>query len=47
MNPNIINGFHSCGPGNTYKEIKKMLGQNENLQIFLSYDSWKSFLLTK
>ena len=26
-NPSIIEGFHSCGPGNTYNEIKKMIGE--------------------
>ena len=44
-NPNIINKFHSCGPGNTYKEIKKMLGEEGKLEIFISYDSWKKFIL--
>ncbi len=47
QNPNIINKFHSCGPGNTYKAIKKMLGKNKNLKIFLSYESWKNYLLAK
>ena len=44
-NPSIVNGFHSCGPGNTYIEIKKMLGEKCNLEVFLSYDSWKNSLL--
>jgi len=46
-NPNLVDAFHSCGPGNTYKEIKKMLGKKNNLEIFLSYDSWKNFLTRK
>ncbi len=44
-NPSIIEGFHSCGPGNTYNEIKKMIGSKGNLEVSLSYDSWKNSLL--
>ncbi len=44
-NPSIIEGFHSCGPGNTYNEIKKMIGAKGNLEVSLSYDSWKNSLI--
>ena len=44
-NPSILEGFHSCGPGNTYNEIKKMIGAKGNLAVFLSYDTWKNSLL--
>ena len=44
-NPSIIKGYHSCGPGNTYKELKKVIGEKNNLNIFLSYNEWKNYLL--
>ena len=44
--PNIKNKFHFCGPGNTYNEIKKMLGnESQNLTIELSYKDWKNKIL--
>ena len=44
--PNIKNKFHFCGPGNTYKEIKKILGdESQNLTIELSYKDWKNKIL--
>ena len=46
-NPNIINANHSCGPGNTYKEIKKMIRDSNNLEISLSYKDWKKKLNIK
>ncbi len=45
--PNIRNKFHFCGPGNTYNEIKKILGKDsKNLFIELSYNDWKSNILS-
>ena len=44
--PNIQNKFHFCGPGNTYNEIKKILGDDtKNLTIELSYKEWKNNIL--
>ena len=44
--PNIQNKFHFCGPGNTYNEIKKILGEgSNNLSIELSYKEWKNNIL--
>ena len=44
--PNILNKFHFCGPGNTYNEIKKILGDgSKNLFIELSYKEWKNSIL--
>ena len=43
--PEIIDKYHFCGPGNTYNEISKLLGDNKNLFVELSYDSWKRKLL--
>ena len=43
--PKIIQKYHFCGPGNTYNEISKILGNDKNLFVELSYDSWKKKLL--
>ncbi len=44
--PNIQNKFHFCGPGNTYNEIKKILGDDSrNLTVELSYKDWKNNIL--
>ena len=43
--PEIIKKYHFCGPGNTYNEIFKILGEDKNLFVELSYDSWKNKLL--
>ena len=44
--PEIKEKYHFCGPGNTYYEIKKLLGDDKNLFVELSYDSWKKKLLS-
>ena len=44
--PNIQKKYHFCGPGNTYNEIKKILGKDSNnLNIELSYKEWKNNIL--
>ena len=43
--PIIKEKYHFCGPGNTYNEIYKILGDDKNLFVELSYDSWKKKLL--
>ncbi len=43
--PKIIEKYHFCGPGNTFNEISKILGNDKNLFVELSYDSWKKKLL--
>ena len=43
INSNILNKSHFCGPGNTYNEIKKILGDDsKNLTVELSYKEWKN-----
>ena len=45
--PSIRDKFHFCGPGNTYNEIKNILGKDsKNLFIELSYNDWKSNILS-
>ena len=45
--PEIKDKYHYCGPGNTYNEIYSILGNNKNLFVELSYDTWKEKLLTR
>ena len=45
--PEIKDKYHYCGPGNTYNEIYSILGNNKNLFVELSYDTWKEKLLNK
>ena len=44
--PEIKEKYHFCGPGNTYYEIKKLLGDDKNLFVELSYDTLKKKLLS-
>ncbi len=39
--PEILDAYHACGPGNTYQFLRKMIGNDSRIGIFLSYDSWK------
>ena len=43
--PEIINGHHSCGPGNTYEALKKVIKDPKRLEVFLSYNAWKKNLI--
>ena len=40
-NPIILDAYHACGPGNTYKEIKKVIKDPTKLYVYLSYEDWK------
>ncbi len=44
--PEIKEKYHFCGLGNTYFEISKLLGDDKNLFVELSYDSWKKKILS-
>ena len=44
--PDIINKFHSCGPGNTYEIIKKSVTE-DHIKVFLSYNDWKSGIINE
>ena len=46
-NPKIINGYHACGPGNTYKVLKKLINDPKRLEVVLSYNIWKKKLIQK
>ena len=43
--PELKERYHYCGPGNTYNEILAVLGNNKNLFVELSYDSWKKKMI--
>ncbi len=45
--PELKEKYHYCGPGNTYREIHSILGNDKNLFVELSYDSWKKKLINK
>ena len=45
QNPKIINGYHACGPGNTYKALKKVIKDSERLEIALSFSAWKKNII--
>ena len=40
MYPSILNKRHSCGMGNTYDQIKKLIKDKKNLTPYLSYEDW-------
>tara|TARA_B100001123_G_scaffold370677_1_gene433209 strand:- start:498 stop:2024 length:1527 start_codon:yes stop_codon:yes gene_type:complete len=42
--PKVLEAFHACGPGNTFKEIKKMIKDPAKLSVHLSYDQWRKNL---
>jgi len=41
LNPEIRRARHACGPGNSARRIRELLGTGGQLQIFLSYEDWK------
>ena len=45
--PSILKANHACGPGNTFKEIKKMLKDPKKLTIYLSYEQWRKNLINE
>ena len=47
MYPRILNKKHSCGMGNTYNQIKKLIKEERNLTPYLSYEHWLNTLESK
>jgi len=43
--PEILNGFHACGPGHTCEVLKDFFGGTNRLRVFLSYEHWKNEIL--
>lgn len=43
--PQIKNKSHACGPGITYKHIRKKLGDESIVEIFLNFEDWKKYQL--
>ena len=38
--PQILGGWHGCGPGNTMKIIRERLGGEDRLDVWLSHEDW-------
>lgn len=38
--PEILERWHACGPGNTHKIIREKLGSDEKLEVWLSHEAW-------
>ena len=38
--PEILDRWHACGPGNTYKIIRERLGEDGKLDVWLSREDW-------
>jgi hydroxymethylbilane synthase len=46
LDPSIIKAEHSCGPGNTYRLLSKLVKTHQlKLRVALDYESWKKSLL--
>jgi len=43
--PSIKNGYHACGPGNTYKILRDNLHDNNKLKVYLGHQNWLSEVL--
>ncbi|MCF6303663.1 MAG: hypothetical protein L3J13_10805, partial [Devosiaceae bacterium] len=39
--PEIVNGVHSCGMGQTFDIIHEILGKNTPLYVFVNENQWK------
>ncbi len=44
LRPDILNKKNACGPGNTYREISKIIPK-EQLNVYLSYEDFKKYEL--
>ena len=40
--PEILNGWHACGPGNSWTIIREKLGSDDRLDVWLSQEEWRS-----
>ena len=45
--PRILDAYHACGPGNTFKEIKKVIKDPSKLSVHLSYEQWREKLINE
>ena len=44
LRPDILNKKNACGPGNTYREISKIIPKKQ-LNVYLSYEDFKKYEL--
>lgn len=45
LEPGIRGGHHACGPGATSRYLRKVLGPEASLAIYLSADDWRKAIL--
>ncbi|MEO6486489.1 MAG: hypothetical protein ABIO78_00955, partial [Thermoanaerobaculia bacterium] len=39
--PEILGGWHACGPGNSWTIIRERLGRDDRLEVWLSQEEWE------
>jgi len=39
--PEILGGWHACGPGNSWTIIRDRLGSDDRLEVWLSQEEWR------
>lgn len=39
--PEILGGWHACGPGNSWTIIRQRLGSSDRLEVWLSEEAWR------
>jgi len=44
LRPDILNKRNACGPGNTYREISKIIPKKQ-LNVYLNYEDFKKYEL--
>lgn len=45
--PEILDAYHACGPGNTHTVLSTHISDPKHLELFLNYDSWKESILNR
>lgn len=46
LSPEIKNAHHASGPGNTYRHIRKVLGDNASVEVHLGVEAWRQSVLS-
>lgn len=47
LNPEIRSAYHACGPGHTYSHLRKCLGEDAVIGVYLSPEDWRRTVLPK
>jgi hydroxymethylbilane synthase len=43
--PEILDRWHACGPGNSWKIIRESLGSDARLDVWLSHEQWSGAVI--